>query len=182
LVGRGCEPSQGLVCARRGAVDAVAVDRHRCLRARRAIRVPPFTVKIAAALEFEIRDMTPSTTGADSPIGLLACTAADETLGRAERCPHRRRMISSRDEQKREVSVLLCQMFGERPGTGCRTASGQRAAPIREAAFASLKAPLRPGRAPVVPTDASEEREASGRQKSLPYGSRRTTARPARSS
>jgi hypothetical protein len=35
--------------------------------------------------------------------------------------------------------------------------------PIREAAFASLKAPLRPVRAPVDPTDASEEREASGR-------------------
>jgi hypothetical protein len=35
--------------------------------------------------------------------------------------------------------------------------------PIREAAFASLQAPLRPVLAPVDPTDASEEREASGR-------------------
>ena len=35
--------------------------------------------------------------------------------------------------------------------------------PIREAAFASLKAPLRPVPAPVDPTDASEERAASGR-------------------
>jgi hypothetical protein len=34
---------------------------------------------------------------------------------------------------------------------------------IREAAFASLKAPLRPVRAPVDPTDAREERKASGR-------------------
>jgi hypothetical protein len=34
---------------------------------------------------------------------------------------------------------------------------------IREAAFASLKAPLRPVPAQVDPTDASEEREASGR-------------------
>src|SRR5262249_10731058 len=37
--------------------------------------------------------------------------------------------------------------------------------PIREAAFASLKAPLRPVRAPVDPTDASEGREASGRRR-----------------
>jgi hypothetical protein len=36
-------------------------------------------------------------------------------------------------------------------------------APIREAAFASLKEPLRPVRVPVDPTDDSEEREASGR-------------------
>ena len=33
-------------------------------------------------------------------------------------------------------------------------------APIREAAFASLKAPLRPVPVPVDPTDGSEEREA----------------------
>jgi hypothetical protein len=39
----------------------------------------------------------------------------------------------------------------------------QKAVPIREAALASLKAPLRPVPAPVDPTDASEEREASGR-------------------
>jgi hypothetical protein len=36
------------------------------------------------------------------------------------------------------------------------------ARPIREAAFASLKAPLRLVRASVDPTGASEEREASG--------------------
>jgi hypothetical protein len=35
--------------------------------------------------------------------------------------------------------------------------------PIREAALASLKVPPRPVPAPVDPTDASEEREASGR-------------------
>src|SRR5215469_7731782 len=35
--------------------------------------------------------------------------------------------------------------------------------PIREAAFASLKAPLRPVPVQVDPTDASEERQASGR-------------------
>jgi hypothetical protein len=34
---------------------------------------------------------------------------------------------------------------------------------IREAAFASLKAPLRPVQGPVDPTDDSEEHEASGR-------------------
>jgi hypothetical protein len=35
--------------------------------------------------------------------------------------------------------------------------------PIREAAFASLKALLRPVQGPVDPTDDSEEHEASGR-------------------
>jgi hypothetical protein len=35
--------------------------------------------------------------------------------------------------------------------------------PIREAAFASLKAPLRPVQGPVDPTDDSKEHEASGR-------------------
>ena len=54
--------------------------------------------------------------------------------------------------------------------------------PIREAAFASLKAPLRPVRAPVDPTDASEGREASGRRRTLQYDSRKTIARLARSS
>jgi rhodanese-related sulfurtransferase len=53
---------------------------------------------------------------------------------------------------------------------------------IREAAFASLKAPLRPVRAPVDPTDAREEREASGRWRIALYDSRKTTARPARNS
>jgi hypothetical protein len=54
--------------------------------------------------------------------------------------------------------------------------------PIREAAFASLKAPLRPVRAPVDPADASEGREASGRRRTLQCDSRKTIARPARSS
>ncbi|MGA9138180.1 MAG: hypothetical protein WBZ39_09630 [Methylovirgula sp.] len=58
----------------------------------------------------------------------------------------------------------------------------QKAAPIREAAFASLKAPLRLAPAPVDPTDASEEREASGRRRIALYDSRKTTARPARNS
>jgi hypothetical protein len=46
-----------------------------------------------------------------------------------------------------------------------RVACGRTKEPplIREAAFASLKAPLRPVPAQVDPTDASEEREASGR-------------------
>ena len=35
--------------------------------------------------------------------------------------------------------------------------------PIREAAFANLKAPLRPVRAPIDPTGASAERKALGR-------------------
>jgi hypothetical protein len=46
---------------------------------------------------------------------------------------------------------------------GAKLATSKRAAPIREAAFASLKAPVRLVRASVDPTDASEEREASGR-------------------
>ena len=52
--------------------------------------------------------------------------------------------------------------------------------PIREAAFASLGVPLRPVLAPVDPTDASEEREATGRRRIPLYDSRKTTARPAR--
>ena len=44
-------------------------------------------------------------------------------------------------------------------------------APIREAAFASLKGPLRPVPVPVDPTDGSEEREASDRRRILQYGS-----------
>ncbi len=46
-----------------------------------------------------------------------------------------------------------------------RAARGRTKEPplIREEAFASLKAPLQPVRAPVDPTDASKEREASGR-------------------
>jgi len=55
-------------------------------------------------------------------------------------------------------------------------------AAIREAAFASLKGPLRPVPVPVDPTDGSEEREASDRRRILQYGSRKTNARPARSS
>jgi len=58
----------------------------------------------------------------------------------------------------------------------------QSAPPIHEAAFASLQAPLRPVQAPVDPRDASEEREASGRRRIALYDSRKTTARPARSS
>jgi hypothetical protein len=58
----------------------------------------------------------------------------------------------------------------------------QKAAPIRELAFASLKAPLRPVRAPVDPTDAREAREASGWRRIALYDSRKTTARPARNS
>ena len=54
--------------------------------------------------------------------------------------------------------------------------------PICEAAFANLKAPLRPVPVPADPTDASEEREASGRRRILLCDSRKTTARPARSS
>ena len=54
--------------------------------------------------------------------------------------------------------------------------------PIREAAIASLKAPLRPVPVPVDPTDASEELQASGLRGILEYGSRKTSARPARSS
>src|SRR5271154_1634765 len=58
----------------------------------------------------------------------------------------------------------------------------QKPPPIRELAFASLKAPLRPARASVDPMDAREEREASGRRRIAPYGSRKTTVRPARNS
>jgi hypothetical protein len=64
------------------------------------------------------------------------------------------------------ITIPYSQSFSRRPKTtalpyglrasrtGCSTAPGQRA-PIREAAFASLKAPLRPVRAPADPTDAS---------------------------
>src|SRR5215467_1958431 len=58
----------------------------------------------------------------------------------------------------------------------------ERAAPTREAAFASLKAPLRPVPAPVDPMDGSEEPEASGRGRILRYDNRKTTARAAQSS
>jgi len=68
---------------------------------------------------------------------------------------------------------------GEGPWADINT---KEQSPIREAAFASLKAPLRPVRAPVGPTDASEGREASGRRRTLQYDSRKTNARPARSS
>ena len=54
--------------------------------------------------------------------------------------------------------------------------------PIREAAFASLKARLRPVPAPVGLLDANEDREASGRRRTLQCDSRKTIARPARSS
>jgi hypothetical protein len=54
--------------------------------------------------------------------------------------------------------------------------------PIRGAAFANLKAPLPPVRAPIDPTDASEERKAAGRLRIAPYDNRKTTIRPARSS
>ena len=58
----------------------------------------------------------------------------------------------------------------------------QRARPIREAASASLRAPLRPVPVPVDPADASEEPEASARRRILQYDNRKTNARPARSS
>ena len=44
-----------------------------------------------------------------------------------------------------------------------RVGRAKKPPPIREAAFASLKAPLQPVRASVDPTDASEEGEAPGR-------------------
>jgi hypothetical protein len=69
---------------------------------------------------------------------------------------------------------------------GCKVTEwrggARRARPTREAAFASPKAPLRPVPVPVGLTDAREEREASGRRRILRFGSRKTTARPARSS
>jgi hypothetical protein len=58
----------------------------------------------------------------------------------------------------------------------------EKPAPIREAAFASLKAPVRLVQAPADPADASEEREASARRRIPLYDSRKTTARLARSS
>jgi hypothetical protein len=62
-----------------------------------------------------------------------------------------------------------------------QTSRTKEPVPIREAAFASLKAPLRPVPAPVDPTDESEGREASGQRTFLRYGGRKTTARQARS-
>jgi hypothetical protein len=58
----------------------------------------------------------------------------------------------------------------------------RRAPPIREAAFASLKVPLHPVPVSVDPTGGSEAWEASGRRKILQCDSRKTNARPARSS
>ena len=54
--------------------------------------------------------------------------------------------------------------------------------PIREAAFSSLKAPVRLVLALADPADVSEERGASGRRRIPLYDSRKTTARLARSS
>src|SRR3984885_9094866 len=67
------------------------------------------------------------------------------------------------------------------PGSD-RVACGRTKAPslIREAAFASLQAPVRLVRAPVDPTDAREERQASDRRRIPLYDSRKTNARPAR--
>jgi hypothetical protein len=67
-----------------------------------------------------------------------------------------------------------------RQSSGAADRGAQR--PIREAASASLKAPLRPAPVPIGPADASEEREASVRRRIPQYDSRRTNARPARSS
>jgi hypothetical protein len=53
---------------------------------------------------------------------------------------------------------------------------------IREAAFASLKAPLRPVRALVDPAGAREGLAVSGRRRTLRYDSHKTIARSARSS
>jgi hypothetical protein len=72
----------------------------------------------------------------------------------------------------------LVTAAGQSNGVG----RSRRASSIRGAAFASLKAPLHPVPAPVDPTDASEERQASGRRRILEYGSRKTNARQARSS
>jgi hypothetical protein len=56
-----------------------------------------------------------------------------------------------------------CLNARRRDLTGWPAAPTKEPPPIREAAFASLKAPLLPVPAPVDPTDASEEREVSGR-------------------
>ena len=58
----------------------------------------------------------------------------------------------------------------------------RRARPIREAAFASLKAPLLPVPARVDLMDAREEDEALGRRRIPQCGSRKTSTCPARSS
>jgi len=54
--------------------------------------------------------------------------------------------------------------------------------PSRGAAFASLKARPQPAPAPADPTDGIEGPEASGLRKPLLSDSRKTIARPARSS
>jgi hypothetical protein len=69
------------------------------------------------------------------------------------------------------VGPTLVSLTGRILGRGLVTPRSDRVArgrakkqaPTREAAFANLKAPLRPVRAPVGSTDANEEREASGR-------------------
>jgi hypothetical protein len=63
------------------------------------------------------------------------------------------------------------------------TSSAQiRIASICEAAFASLKVPLRPVRVSVGLMDGNEVREDLGRRRIFLYDSRKTTAHRARSS
>jgi hypothetical protein len=76
-------------------------------------------------------------------------------------------------ESGHQLSALGCPLCAK---------SARRAPPIREAAFASLKAPLRPVPVPVDPMDGNEEREASGRRRILQCDNRKTNARPAQSS
>ena len=88
---------------------------------------------------------------------------------------------------KRIIALLGSNCLARNKGPmslmgNCRHHATKDPPPIREAAFASLKARLRQVRAPVDPMDASEGREASGRRRILQYDSRKTTARPARSS
>jgi hypothetical protein len=82
--------------------------------------------------------------------------------------------ISNRSDSQAGLCDAEIRPRGLRPN--------QRAAPICEAAFASLKALVRLVRAPVDVTDASEEREDSGRRRIAPYDNRKTTARPVRNS
>jgi hypothetical protein len=89
-----------------------------------------------------------------------------------------------RHQLARSIEAGLEHMGRERPEAAILDvmAPPPRPPPIREAAFASLMAPLPPVPALVDPTDASGEREASGRRRILQYDNRKTTARPARSS
>jgi len=108
---------------------------------------------------------------------------------RADRAAQNARLEARRRDRAQHAHggdywTVVQSMSALPPESACDAEIGnqKKLPPIREAAFASLMAPLRPVPALVDPTDASGEREASGRRRILQYDNRKTTARPAQSS